>query len=123
MRVSASRASLKTARDNVLLPSALASGRAWRRMRLRPGRWPGLMSTAIDIQSVYQGARSATWSHQVQPRPAARRRPGCGLPGPSGPDPGTVVQASSVRVFVGCLCVGVCKHYPNFKCLPPTLGW
>ena len=17
----------------------------------------------------------------------------------------------------------VCKHYPNFKCLPPTLGW
>lgn len=95
MRVSAFRTPLKPARDNVLLPSALAGGRAWRRMRLRPGRWPGLMLTAIDIQSGLQGAIAATWSHQVQPRPAARDAHGVVYLGPPAQTPVLLLSVSN----------------------------
>jgi hypothetical protein len=49
-----------------------------------------------------------------------------GLPGPSGPDPGTVVDVvNQLRIAVTVI-DHVCIHHPNFKCCtnrPHTVGW
>ena len=48
-----------------------------------------------------------------------RRSPGVGLPGPSGPDPGTVVQGVCVFVCWYCRVLGCASTTPTSSACPP----
>lgn len=102
-------------------PAPLGRGASSQRRRPASGKhrcqWPLTQKASARARAPLPG------SDQVSRGDRRRLAPGVVYLGPPAQTPAPLARLSRCSYSWICLCVGMCKHHPNFKCLPTTLGW